>query len=134
VFCIIAVPRWGRGHIVGSLVGRSVGSKAPTARSHEQTQAVVAEWLEVGGSVVDRWRGGAGSWSLSACSTGKNGLVHAAHGAAHGVCRRALVVLSWVGACRTGVVVVHIATMCSAVVTVFETLYPPPFAVPPPPL
>ena len=114
----------GRGHIVGSLVGRGVGSKAPTAGSHGQTRAVVAEWMEVGWSVVDGWRGGARSWSLSACGTGKNGLVHAAHGAAHGVgtCRRALVVLSWAGACRAGVVVVHIATMRAAVVPVFETL------------
>jgi hypothetical protein len=112
-----------RGHIVGSLVGRGVGSKAPTAGSHGQARAVVAEWLEVGGSVVDGWRGGARSWSLSACGSGKNGLVHAAHGAAHGVgaCHRALVVLFWAGACRAGVVVVHIATMCAAVVPVFET-------------
>ena len=61
---------------------------------------------------------------MSACGTGKNCLVHAAHGAAHGVvtCRLALVVLSWAGACLAGVVVVHIATMRAAVVPVFETL------------
>ncbi len=113
----------GRGHIVGSLVGRGVGSKAPTAGSHGQMRAVVAERMEVDGSVVDGWRGGARSWSLSACGTGKNDLVHAAHGAAHGVgaCRRALVVFSWAGACRAGVIVVHIATMRAPVVPVFET-------------
>jgi hypothetical protein len=112
----------GRGHIVGSLVGRGVGSKAPTAGGHGQTWAVVAEGMGVGGSVVDGWRGWVRGWCLSACCTGKNGLVHAAHGAAHGVgaCRHVLVVLSWVGTCRTGVVVVHIATMCAAVVPVFE--------------
>jgi hypothetical protein len=105
----------GRGHIVGSLVGRGMGSKTPTAGSHGQTRAVVAKRMEVGWSVVDGWRGGVRSWSLSAW---------AAHGAAHGVvtCRRALVVLSWAGACRAGVVVVHIATMRAAVVPVFETL------------
>ena len=67
--------------------------------------------------------GGARRWSLSACGTGKNGLVHAAHGATHGVgtCRRALVVLSWAGTCCAGVVVVQIATMRVAVVTVFES-------------
>ena len=66
--------------------------------------------------------GGARSWSLSACGTEQNGLVHAVHGAAHGVgaCHRALVVLSWAGACRTGVVVVHIATMRAALVPVLK--------------
>ena len=33
----------GRGHIVGSLVGRGMGSKTPTAGSHGQTRAVVAK-------------------------------------------------------------------------------------------
>jgi hypothetical protein len=100
----------GRGHIVGSLVCCGVGSKAQTAGSHGQTRAVVAERMEEGGSVVDGWRGGARRWSLSACGTGKNGLVHAVHGAAPGVgmCCRALVVFSWAGACCAGVVVVHI--------------------------
>ncbi len=116
----------GRGHIVGSLVGRGMGSKTPTARSHGQTRAFVAKRMVVGWSVVDGWRGGARSWSLSACGTGKNCLGHAVHGATHGVvtCRHALVVLSWAGACRAGVLVVHIATMHAAVavVPVFETL------------
>ena len=49
--------------------------------------------------------------------------MHVTHGAAHGVgaCRHVLVVLSWAGTCHTGVVVVHIATMCAAVVPVFES-------------
>ena len=113
----------GRRDIVGSLVGSCVGSAAPAARSHGQTRAVVPS-LEVGWSVVDGWRGDARSWSLSSCGTGENGFVHAAHGAAHGIgtCHRALVVFAWAGACRAGVVVVHIATMRAAVVPVFETL------------
>jgi len=69
--------------------------------------------------------GGGARWcSLSANGAGKDGLVHAAHGAAHGVgpCCRALVVLPWAGACCAGVVVVHVAAMHAGVVPVVKTL------------
>jgi hypothetical protein len=78
--------------------------------------------MDEGGCVVDERRGRARWCSLSAEGTGKDGLVHATHGAAHGVgpCRRALVILSWAGACCAGVVVIHVTAMCAAVVPVVE--------------
>ena len=48
-------------------------------------RAVVAKWMDKGGCVVDGRRGGADWCSLSADGAGKDGRVHAMHGAAHGV-------------------------------------------------
>jgi hypothetical protein len=58
-------------------------------------------------------------------STWEDGLVHAMHVAVHGVgasCH-ALIVLAGAHARCTGVVVVNVATMCMAVVPIFESFY-----------
>jgi hypothetical protein len=59
---------------------------------------------------------------MPADNTWEDGLIHVVHGAYHcvGPCRCTLVVWS---TCCTGVVVVHIAAMCEAVVPVLETFY-----------
>ena len=101
-----------------------MGSNAPTAGCHGKTRAVVSEWTEEGGSVVEGHRGGVHWCSLSAEGAGKDGLVHATHGATHGVglCRRMLVVSPCAGSCCADVVVIHAAAMCAAVVLVVKTL------------
>ena len=68
-----------RGDIVGPLVCSSVGSKTPTARCHGKTWAIVAEWLDEGGCVVDGRRGRAPWCGLSADGAGKDGFVHTTH-------------------------------------------------------
>ena len=80
--------------------------------------------MDKGDCVVDGRRGRARWCSLSTNGAGNDGLVHATHRATHGVgpCCRALVILSWEGACCDGVVVIHIAGMRAAVVPVVKVL------------
>jgi hypothetical protein len=120
----MAVSGWGGGDIVGSLVGSNLGSN-PSYREHRESWSIVAHREAKGGCIVEGRGWWVGPCCLASNGAWEDGLVHAAHVAIHGVGVSCRTLMVFNGACArcTGVVVVNVATMCMAVVPIFESFY-----------